>query len=534
MSGDAHAPSHTDVLGALKGSHQRVLGHVDELTRSALTELKEHRHLSSHLLSSIDRHHVSTQKKLDVLLRRPASLGSAPAVPRQAPSGWGPHRGEGWFSFAYVRRRIRGLSRRRRRVALAALAAALLLVLLIGLLVGLLIRSEAAAPVIERARAEAVTTLSGPLTGDGSVGVDIVVRLDGAAQLAYAVLPAAAVVSLADVSAADVWQAARVGRPGLLAPTAVACGSASVPVGGRDFVLSVYSAIDTTECASYLSLTRSTLDGWAGAAQCLRCPRLEPVTYYEVRPSRWAASSVRRALRASDGPAPSHLRVCSRQTRRRRRAQVAVVASRDGKLAMRVLRVRTGDTAPPRFVQPPVVQSAETGLAVTFAVDKTARLDWAIAYDEVSAEFRDQRLGFKSSTLSTAQVLAASSIGAAAASAPAALRRLRAADVPSDVGPVIAAGSTVVGVTSSPLAVQLMTPCLEGTGMCEVDSDALSPVTPYKVRARKSRRLCPTTRSSAKLLSHPAFDSHFAGAATYGWGSLRLMRLRARRTPMAG
>jgi hypothetical protein len=159
-------------------------------------------------------------------------------------------------------------------------------------------------------------------------------------------------------------------------------------------------------------------------------------------------------------------------------AQVALVASHSDKLTLRFLDVLTGDIAVPRFVQPPVMRSTSTGLSVAFAVDKPARLDWAIAYDTVSANFRDQLLGFKSSALSTPQVVDA--VRVAEVNGSTALRRLHAEKV-TDVGPVVASGFAAVDALQTPLAIHLMTPCLNDSGMCRTHEDALNPFTRYKV-----------------------------------------------------
>jgi hypothetical protein len=147
-----------------------------------------------------------------------------------------------------------------------------------------------------------------------------------------------------------------------------------------------------------------------------------------------------------------------------------------------------GDIAAPRFVQPPAMHASSAGLSVSFAVDKPARLDWAIAYDTVSADFRDVLLGFKSSLLSTPQVLKASQLTQTSTST--ALRRLHTESV-VDVGPVIASGQSSIDTVQSPQSFQLMAPCLSQSGMCQLHADALNPYTNYKVRSL-SMLLCLT------------------------------------------
>jgi hypothetical protein len=160
-------------------------------------------------------------------------------------------------------------------------------------------------------------------------------------------------------------------------------------------------------------------------------------------------------------------------------AQIAVVAQRGKKMTLHVTEAHTGDIATPLFVQPPVMHASSAGLSVSFAVDKPAQLDWAIAYDTVSADFRDVLLGFKSSLLSTEQVLKASQL--AQASTSTALRRLHAESV-VDIGPVIASGQSSVDIVRTSQTLQLMAPCLNQSGMCQLHADALNPFTNYKVR----------------------------------------------------
>jgi hypothetical protein len=88
--------------------------------------------------------------------------------------------------------------------------------------------------------------------------------------------------------------------------------------------------------------------------------------------------------------------------------QLALVAQARGKYRLAVLDVTTGDITAPTFAQPPLISSQETALTLRVSVSEPATLHWAITYEDISAEYRYQLLGFKSSLLSAEQVLAAS------------------------------------------------------------------------------------------------------------------------------
>lgn len=85
-----------------------------------------------------------------------------------------------------------------------------------------------------------------------------------------------------------------------------------------------------------------------------------------------------------------------------------MVAQSGGKYRLAVLELTTGDVTAPSFAQPPLISSDETALSVRVAVNEPATLHWAITYEDISAEYRYQLLGFKSSLLSADQVLALS------------------------------------------------------------------------------------------------------------------------------
>lgn len=88
--------------------------------------------------------------------------------------------------------------------------------------------------------------------------------------------------------------------------------------------------------------------------------------------------------------------------------QLALVAQARGKYRLVVLEVTTGDITAPSFAQPPLISSDETALSMRVSVSEPATLHWAITYEDVSAEYRYQLLGFKTSLLSAEQVLAVS------------------------------------------------------------------------------------------------------------------------------
>lgn len=89
--------------------------------------------------------------------------------------------------------------------------------------------------------------------------------------------------------------------------------------------------------------------------------------------------------------------------------QLALVAQARGKYRLAVLEVTTGDITAPVFAQPPLINSDETALSMRVSVNEPATLYWAITYEDISAEYRYQLLGFKASLLSAEQVLTVSS-----------------------------------------------------------------------------------------------------------------------------
>jgi hypothetical protein len=94
----------------------------------------------------------------------------------------------------------------------------------------------------------------------------------------------------------------------------------------------------------------------------------------------------------------------------RNAVQLALVAQSRGKYRLTVLNVTTGDITAPSFAQPPLISSDETALSIRVSVNEPATLHWAITYEDVSAEYRYQLLGFKSSVLSAEQILAVSGV----------------------------------------------------------------------------------------------------------------------------
>jgi hypothetical protein len=147
-----------------------------------------------------------------------------------------------------------------------------------------------------------------------------------------------------------------------------------------------------------------------------------------------------------------------------------------------VLAARTGDTQAPAFAQQPLLRTSVSALRVRFAVNKPARVHWTVAYDTVTADYRYQRLGFKSSELSTEQVLDITSQGDAAT----VLRKLQQSDTSDDIGPIVGWGETYVARSNQLVDLLLDPPCLNGTGMCALSSKGLNPLTDYKVREPSS------------------------------------------------
>lgn len=142
-----------------------------------------------------------------------------------------------------------------------------------------------------------------------------------------------------------------------------------------------------------------------------------------------------------------------------------------------VLAARTGDTQPPAFTQQPLLRTSASALSVRFAVNKPARVYWTVAYDSVTADYRYQLLGFKSSELSTEQVLDITNRGDAAT----VLRKLQQSDTRDDIGPIVGWGETYVAQSNKLVDLLLDPPCLNGTGMCALSTKGLNPLTDYKV-----------------------------------------------------
>lgn len=161
---------------------------------------------------------------------------------------------------------------------------------------------------------------------------------------------------------------------------------------------------------------------------------------------------------------------------------------------MTEIELTTGDVTPPRFAQPPLVDAGETSMRVRVSTSEPATLHWAISYDNVAAEYRYQLLGFKTSSLSTSQVLelsqatAATEAGGAYSSRVAAVpaRRLHQEAVengtvlPED-GPVVAWGQWEVSDANEVVDVEITPPCFSDTVMCTEHTDSLNPETQYKV-----------------------------------------------------
>lgn len=156
----------------------------------------------------------------------------------------------------------------------------------------------------------------------------------------------------------------------------------------------------------------------------------------------------------------------------------------------------TGDVTPPRFAQPPLVDSAETSVRLRVSSSEPATLHWAISYNNVAAEYRYQLLGFKSSKLSTQQVLDVSSAPDAAAESgllaggragsAAALRRLQQSaggndTVLRETGPIVAWGQWQLDRANEVTDLEITPPCINNTVMCMEHTDSLNPQTEYKV-----------------------------------------------------
>lgn len=174
--------------------------------------------------------------------------------------------------------------------------------------------------------------------------------------------------------------------------------------------------------------------------------------------------------------------------------QLLLVAHSRGKMRMTEVKLVTGDVIPPRFAQPPLVDTAETSMRLRVSTSEPATLHWAISYDNVAAEYRYQLLGFKTSQLSTQQVLAVSSTPAAEAarvsgdgSAAAARRQLHQGTVGNGTelredGPIVAWGQWEVAGANEVTDLEITPPCISDTVMCAEHTDSLNPQTQYKVR----------------------------------------------------
>lgn len=174
--------------------------------------------------------------------------------------------------------------------------------------------------------------------------------------------------------------------------------------------------------------------------------------------------------------------------------QLLLVAHSRGKMRLKSVELTTGDVTPPRFAQPPLVDSAETSLRLRVSSSEPATLHWAISYDNVAAEYRYQLLGFKTSKLSTQQVLQVSNVSAAAESARLidptsgvlALRRLQQDTAGNETllqeaGPIVAWGQWRLDSANQVVDLDITPPCISDTVMCMEHTDSLNPQTEYKV-----------------------------------------------------
>lgn len=173
-----------------------------------------------------------------------------------------------------------------------------------------------------------------------------------------------------------------------------------------------------------------------------------------------------------------------------------MVAYSSGKMRMAEVDLTTGDVTAPRFAQPPLVDTAATSMRLRVSTSEPATLHWAISYDNVAVEYRYKLLGFKTSKLSTQQVLAASQAGASTESAlavgvggggaAAVRRRLQDATAGSGTelqedGPIVAWGQWQVAGANEVIDLEITPPCMSGTVMCAEHTDSLNPQTGYKV-----------------------------------------------------
>jgi hypothetical protein len=140
----------------------------------------------------------------------------------------------------------------------------------------------------------------------------------------------------------------------------------------------------------------------------------------------------------------------------------------------------TGDPDPPRFAQLPLVHSTNNALSVNLAASKVGQLVWVLAYENILADFRQHQLSYKSADISTEQVLSFSGVYGPSENSTG--RTLQQQVLQSGLqGAVVAWGSVEVKEANVPFDIALDPPCLEGTGMCSHQQDALSPSTAYKV-----------------------------------------------------
>lgn len=183
-----------------------------------------------------------------------------------------------------------------------------------------------------------------------------------------------------------------------------------------------------------------------------------------------------------------------------------------GKMRMTEVDLTSGDMTAPRFAQPPLVDTAATSMRLRVSTSEPATLHWAISYDNVAAEYRYQLLGFKTSKLSTQQVLDLSQAGVSTESgwaasggrgggrggggaAAAVRRRLQEATASNGTelredGPIVAWGQWEVAGANEVVDLEITPPCISGTVMCTEHTDSLNPQTQYKVRSRAAPCAC--------------------------------------------
>jgi hypothetical protein len=157
--------------------------------------------------------------------------------------------------------------------------------------------------------------------------------------------------------------------------------------------------------------------------------------------------------------------------------QVTVAARYRGKHDVSTALVETGDFVPPSFSQPPLLQGSTNALTVSFAVDEPATAHWVLAYNDVSADYRYQLVGFESSKLSTDQVMEVTGRGEAAT----VLRRLQQTETADTMGPIVGWGTVSITQPNKLVTMSMRPPCLNDTGMCLLSFGALNPETGYKV-----------------------------------------------------